>query len=294
MFKGRLGLETARVPYVDRHGLIWLGRGNLFVENGCLTFVTAGGVNDMEAGTYHIPYQGVSVVLLGPGGTISHDALRILARHGTGLVAVGEDGVRFYASMPFGPDRSALARRQVELWSSPTERVEVAREMFALRFGSIPPQRDMNALRGIEGARVKEVYRRLGEQFGVEWSGRRYDRQDPEAADAINRAINHVSTAVYAAAMIAVSATSTIPQLGFVHEDSARAFGLDIADIYRTSVTLPIAFEAVSLNKRRPGEKLERTARRLAGQKMQTRKLIPEMIDTIKELLGDDDDRGDA
>ena len=38
------------------------------------------------------------MILLGPGSTVSHDALRLLARHGTVLAAVGEDGVRFYTA----------------------------------------------------------------------------------------------------------------------------------------------------------------------------------------------------
>ena len=33
-----------------------------------------------------------------------------------------------------------------------------------------------------------------------------------------------------------------IPQLGFVHEDSSNAFVLDIADLVRTTVTVPVAF----------------------------------------------------
>lgn len=34
MLKGRLGLDGARVPHVDRHGLMWLGRGLLPVAFG--------------------------------------------------------------------------------------------------------------------------------------------------------------------------------------------------------------------------------------------------------------------
>ena len=29
MLRGRLGLETARIPHADRHGLLWLSRGAL-------------------------------------------------------------------------------------------------------------------------------------------------------------------------------------------------------------------------------------------------------------------------
>ena len=42
MLKGRLGLETAKVPQLDRHGLLWLSRGKLMVEDGTLHFLSAG------------------------------------------------------------------------------------------------------------------------------------------------------------------------------------------------------------------------------------------------------------
>ena len=96
---GRLGLERARIPHADRHGLIWLERGRLEVEDGCLRFVTAGG-GDLAAGSYQIPHQSVSIVLLGPGSSVTHDALRLLARHGCALAAIGEGATRFYTAPP--------------------------------------------------------------------------------------------------------------------------------------------------------------------------------------------------
>ena len=109
MLKGRLGLEHARLPHADRHGLLYLERGQLSVEDGCLRFIASGSPL-LIAGDYRIPHQAVSLVLLGPGSTVSHDALRLLARHGTGLSAIGEDGVRLYTAQPLMPDQSALAR----------------------------------------------------------------------------------------------------------------------------------------------------------------------------------------
>ncbi len=38
LFKGRLGLARSRIPHVDRHGLLWLSRGKLYVEDGTLRF----------------------------------------------------------------------------------------------------------------------------------------------------------------------------------------------------------------------------------------------------------------
>jgi CRISP-associated protein Cas1 len=149
MLKGRLGLEQARLPHADRHGLVYLERGALSVSDGCLRFVAAG------TGDYRIPHQALSMVLLGPGSTISHDALRLLARHGTALSAVGEDGVRLYTAQPLLPDFSALARAQTRLWADAKgARIAIARRMYAWRLGEVLPHRDIAVLRGIEGAQV--------------------------------------------------------------------------------------------------------------------------------------------
>lgn len=283
MLKGRLGLEQARIPHADRHGLIWLDRGNLSVEDGCLRFVTAGGA--LQAGDYRIPHQAVSMVLLGPGSTVSHDALRLMARHGTAMAAVGEDGVRCYTAPPLGPDRSDLARRQAQLWADPKKRLDVARRMYAWRLGEVLPHRDIAVLRGIEGARMKESYKLIAERFGLRWAGRRYDRAKPDAADDANQAINHAATAVQAAAAIAVCAVSALPQLGFIHEDSDQSFVLDIADLFRDTITLPIAFAVAKEAKDNTRDPIDRLVRRHAARTFRKADLIPAMLDKIKAIL---------
>lgn len=293
MLKGRLGLESARIPHADRHGLLWLGRGQLYVAAGTLRFRTVGD-GDLERGDYAIPFQMVSCVLMQPGTSVSHDALRLLARHDTCLVCVGEDGVRFYASLAAGPDTSARARRQAAMWSDPQRRTGAVLQIYAWRLGEILPATDLDALRGIEGARMKETYRRLAAQFGIDWHGRRYDRGAPEDADIANQAINHAASAVEGAALTAVAASGALPQLGFIHEDSGNAFALDVADLFRDEILLPIAFGAtrsVIRDKRGP---VERCVRQLAGETFRRERVVTRMIDRIKELLDADDDRGHA
>jgi CRISPR-associated protein Cas1 len=277
VLKGRLGLDTSRVPHVDRHGLVWLERGELNVIDGCLHF---------SSGKYvdQIPHQSVSMILLGPGSSVTHDALRLLARHGTLLAAVGVDGVRTYTAPPLMPDRSSVARRQAELWGSPRRRLSVARHMYALRLGEVLPHRDLDTLRGIEGARVKTIYRLRAQQFGIDWDGRRYDRANPEATDLPNQAINHAATAVQAAAAIAVQALAAIPQLGFIHEDSGQAFVLDIADLFRDDITLSIAFAAVK-EAGRNDQTIDRLVRREAARVFRKKAVIPAMIDRVKQVL---------
>ena len=288
MLHGRLGLEKARIPHADRHGLVWLDRGRLEVEDGCLRFITAGG-GDLAAGDYQIPHQTISIILLGPGSSVTHDALRLLARHGCALAAIGAGAVRFYTAPPLMPDSSAIARCQVRLWADQNSRMEVARAMYAMRFGEIVRTRDINVLRGQEGARIKRAYVIAAEQHGIRWSGRNYDRANPDGADTANQAINHAGAVMTAAASVAVASVGAIPQLGFVHEDSGQSFVLDIADLYRHDVLLDIAFGAVRAAKDEP---IERAVRRRAAQLFRQRQVIPGMIDRIKQLLAEDRPEG--
>src|SRR4029077_6676033 len=129
------------------------------------------------------------------------------------------------------------------------------------------------------------IYRLTADRMGVRWTGRRYDRQTPTAAELANQAINNASSAIEGAAAIAVAATATIPQLGFIHEDSGQSFVLDVADLVRDSVTIPCAFKAVAVAERRPSESIERLTRRLTGERLRRDGVIPLLIEHIKSIL---------
>ena len=293
MLKGRLGLDSARVPHRDRAGLLYLARGALTARDGTLAFLQGEAAGALDPGDYAIPLQGVSMILLGPGSTVSHDALRLLAHARTALAAVGEDGVRLYTAPPLIPDRSGLARRRARLWADDDRRVAVARRMYAWRLGEVLPHRSLDVLRGIEGARMKESYRLHARRIGIEWRGRRYDRAAPLAADPPNQALNHAASAVEGAAAIAVAATATIPQLGFIHEDAGQSFVLDVADLYRDTVTIPCAFRAARRAGERQGVNIERATRRLAGETLAREGTIPAMIERIKALFADGGEDGE-
>ena len=290
VFAGRLGLAKARIPHVDRHGLLWLSRGSLYVQDGTLRFRAAGS-QDLGPGDYAIPYQTVSMILLAPGTSITHDSLRILARHGTLLAAIGEGGVKFYTAPPMGAGRSKVARAHALLWADETSRIQLARKMYGHRFQSVFPNDDISVLRGMEGARLKQTYKIIAHQYGVKWEGRRYDRNNPSASDLPNQAINHAATFVEAAADIAVAAVGALPPLGFIHEDSSNAFTLDIADLWRAEITLPLAFSVVGQDV--PEGLLESRLRYEAARWFRKYSVIPKMIDRIKELLYIDDSNSD-
>jgi len=293
LLHGRLGLAAARIPHADRHGLLWLEYGKLSVEDGALRFVAAQS-EVMDAGDYAIPYQAVSMILLGPGTSLTQDVLRLCARHGALIAAVGEGGVKSYTAPPMGQGHSDVARRHAQQWADPKQRLDVARRLYGWRFGRILPHRDIETLRGIEGARVKESYRLVAQRFGIDWQGRRYERGDPGAADLPNQAINHAATFVEAAADIAVAVVGALPPLGFIHEESSNAFTLDIADLWRIDLVLPLAFGAVQACTEGKAHNLESEVRRRAVRMFRQEKLIPRMIDRIKELFDVNDSGRDA
>lgn len=292
----RLGLARTGLAHADRHGLLWLARCALRIEDGAL--VAACADPHIGPGEYAIPLQSVSMVLLGPGSSVTHDVLRVLARQGTGLVAIGEGGVRVYSSPPWGAGRSAVARQHAMLWADPARRLAVARRMYAIRFGEVLPHRDLDVLRGIEGGRVKAAYQLHADRLGIRWHGRRYDRANPAAADVPNRAINHFAGFFESAAEVATYAVGAIPALGFIHEDASSSFSLDIADLYRTDTMVPAAFSVAKEIAEQPDldARLEQLCRNKAVTLFKERKLIPKMIERIKTLLELDepDTRADA
>lgn len=79
MLSGRLGLETARIPHADRHGVIYLDRGRLSVDDGCLAFECAGG-GATPAGSYGVPHQSVSLMLSPVNNEQGSNAASVLAQ----------------------------------------------------------------------------------------------------------------------------------------------------------------------------------------------------------------------
>jgi len=132
------------------------------------------------------------------------------------------------------------------------------------------------------------------DRFRVPWEGRHYDRNNPGATDIPNQAINHAATFVECAADIAAAAVGALPPLGFIHEESSNAFTLDIADLFRAEITIPMAFKVARKALDDSSLIVERALRREAAMEFRRSKLIPKMIDRIKELLHVDDSSGDA
>ena len=234
---------------------------------------------------FRLPVASLSVLMLGPGTTVTHAAMKACAESNTPVCWVGAEGLHFYAVGVSPTHDNDHARRQAELACVPRTRDAVARRMFALRFGPDVPVDGVaiNELRGMEGHRVRALYAELGARYGVTWKGRKYTPDNWNLADGINRAVSAGNAALYSLTTAVVCALGYLPALGFIHTASMRAFVLDIADIYKPETSLVAAFETFGLN---PESREQDLIARLKFH-IEDRRLLARIPSDIERLLED-------
>ncbi|MFF3013760.1 type I-E CRISPR-associated endonuclease Cas1e [Streptomyces sp. NPDC057939] len=259
----------------ERISFIYLERCVVHRDDNAIT------AEDAE-GTTHIPSATIGTLLLGPGTRVTHQAMSVLADSGAAVAWVGEQGVRYYASGRALDRSSALVEAQATRWANRRTRLEVARAMYQLRFPDEDPAGlNRQELLGHEGRRLKECYRLQAERTGVPWHGRHYVPGDFTAGDAANQAVTAAAQCMYGVAHAVVAALGCATGLGFVHSGHELSFVLDVADLYKTEIGIPVAFDVAAEGEEDIGS---RTRRALRDRINKTR-LLDRCVDDIKMLL---------
>lgn len=235
-----------------------------------------------EVGRVAIPIASLSVLFLGPGTTISHEAVKLLAQNGCSIIWSGENVSLFYAQGLGETRKGNRLLRQARLVSDPHLRREIARRMYAFRFDeTLEPDITLEQLRGMEGARVRNTYRNVARRYGIKWQGRRYNRQQWDASDPVNRAFSAANALLNGICHAAIVSAGYAPGLGFIHTGKQLSFVYDVADLYKTEVTIPIAFRVAALGK----ENVELEVRRRCREHFKEIKLLERIIPDIDALL---------
>ena len=244
-----------------------------------------------ERGTTRIPAAAITVLLLGPGTTVTHRAIELIGDAGVGIVWVGEHGVRFYASGRPLTHRAQLLMKQAQLVSNQRTHLAVVRRMYQLRF----PGEDVSGLttqqlRGREGVRVRKAYRTAAKEWNLPWSGREFDPDNFSSGDPVNQALSAGHACLYGVAHAVIAALGCSPGLGFIHVGHERSFVYDIADLYKADLTITIAFEMAA---KKPDD-LPSAVRRRIRDEMAARHLLEQIVRDIRFLLSDDDQPDDG
>lgn len=263
------------LPMKDRISMMFIQYGQIDVVDGAFVVIDQTGIRT------HIPVGSVACLMLEPGTRVSHAAVKLASTVGTLLVWVGEAGVRLYASGQPGGARADRLLYQAKLALDDDLRLKVVRKMYELRFGEAPPQRrSVEQLRGIEGARVRETYKLLAKQYGVQWNGRSYDVKDWEKGDIANQCLSAATSCLYGITEAAVLAAGYAPAVGFIHTGKPLSFVYDIADIFKFDTVVPIAFRIAGKKTHNPDREVRLACRDIFRSSHTLEKIIP-MIEEV-------------
>lgn len=265
-------------PAKDRWTPIYLEKGRLEVDDASVKWIGGDGL------VVGLPIATVSALILGPGTTVTHAAIKTCAQSNCPIFWMGENGMRFYAFGITPNHDNSMARIHATAWGTHRQKNEIARRMFLQRF----PEANVHGisitqLRGMEGKRVKKVYADLGRKFGVPWKGRDYKTSNWNLADNINRALSTANASLYALTAAVTCSMGFIPQLGFVHQAGTLPFVYDIADLYKLETSWEAAFETVSLDPKADSK----LVLKILKKKIESSRLLKRMPVELKKLFED-------
>lgn len=236
----KLFIQVTRdnLPQVkERYPFIYLEHGRLEVDDSSIKWI------DADCNVVHIPVATILTILLGPGTSVTHEAMKVMGSANCTVCWVGDDSLLFFSQGKSPTADSRLLRRQAELSSIPEKAIVVARRMFSYRF----PKEDVSDkslqdLMGMEGLRVRALYEAKALKYKVGWSGRDYVPGKFEFSDIANKILTATNTALYSLLLSTVHALGYSPYLGFVHSGSPLPFIYDLADLYKEYVTIDLTF----------------------------------------------------
>ena len=260
----------------ERISLVFLEKGELDVLDGAFVLVDKNGVRTQ------IPIGSVACLMLEPGTRISHAAVVLAARVGCLLVWIGEAGVRLYAAGQPGGARADHLLYQAKLALDEEARLKVVRKMYEFRFKKpVPSHYSVEQLRGVEGARVREMYMQMAQKFGIKWEGRKYDSTQWGSGDLPNRCLSSATSCLYGISEAAILAAGYAPAIGFIHSGKPQSFVYDIADLFKFETVVPVAFRVAAQNPVDP----ERAVRLACRDQFRETRLLKTIIPTIEEIL---------
>lgn len=236
----RLFVKITResLPQVrDKFPFLYLERGRLEIDDSSVKWI------DSEGLVIRLPIATINTLLLGPGTTVTHDAIKTLTAANCAVCWVGEDSLLFYAAgfLPTADTRNL--RQQIKLAADDKKSIEVARTMFARRFPDAElAGKNLKEMMGMEGYRVRALYQQKAQEYQVGWKGRQFTPKKFELSDITNRVLTASNAALYGILCSAVHSLGYSPHIGFIHSGSPLPFVYDLADLYKEHLCIDLAF----------------------------------------------------
>jgi CRISPR-associated protein Cas1 len=221
----------------DKYPFIYLERGRLEIDDSSVKWI------DSEGNVIRLPIATINTILLGPGTSITHEAVKVMAAANCTVCWTGEDSLLFYAVGQTPTANTRNLRAQMIAAADKKVQVEVARRMFARRFPGLDlAGKSLKEMMGMEGYRVRELYEQKANKYGAGWKGRSYVPGKFEMGDLTNKIITAMNAALYGLLTSAIYGMGYSPHIGFIHSGSPLPFVYDMADIYKEQLCIDLAF----------------------------------------------------
>jgi len=236
----RLLIKVTRdtLPQVkDKYPFIYLERGRLEIDDASVKWI------DSEKNVVRLPIATLNCLLLGPGTSITHEAVKVTAQANCSICWVGEDSLLFYACGQSPTADTRNMREQMKISADPKKSLVVARRMYARRF----PDADLDGkslkeLMPMEGHRIRTLYEQKAQEYGVGWKGRSYTPGKFQLGDITNQVLTACNAALYGILSSSVHSMGYSPHIGFIHSGSPLPFVYDLADLYKEHLCIDLAF----------------------------------------------------
>ncbi|WP_017938162.1 type I-E CRISPR-associated endonuclease Cas1e [Zestomonas thermotolerans] len=278
----RLFVKVTRdsLPQVkDKYPFLYLERGRLEIDDSSIKWI------DADGNVVPLPVATLNALLLGPGTTVTHEAVKTAVAANCSICWVGEDSLLFYAAgfLPTADTRNL--KRQIELASDAQQSLEVARRMFARRFPDAELQgKTLQEMMGMEGHRVRALYQQKAEEYQVGWKGRQFTPGKFELSDVTNQVLTATNAALYGILCSAVHSMGYSPHIGFIHSGSPLPFIYDLADLYKESLCIDLAF---SLTRELAGRYDKHKVSAAFRRRVLDANLLTRIGDDIQEIFGE-------
>jgi CRISP-associated protein Cas1 len=277
----RLFVKITRdsLPQVkDKYPFLYLERGRLEIDDSSVKWI------DSDNHVVPLPVATLNTLLLGPGTTVTHDAIKTAVAANCAVCWVGEDSLLFYAAgfLPTADTRNL--KQQIELSADPGRSLEVARRMYARRFPDAElAGKSLKEMMGMEGHRVRSLYQQKAEEYQVGWKGRNFTPGKFDLSDITNQVLTAANAALYGILCSAVHGMGYSPHIGFIHSGSPLPFVYDLADLYKEALCIDLAF---ALTRDMAGRYDKHKVSAVFRQRVIDMDLLAKLAEDIPDVLG--------
>jgi CRISPR-associated protein Cas1 len=281
MDRQRLFVKITRdtLPQIkDKYPFIYLEYGRLEIDDSSIKWI------DSNANVVPLPVATLNTILLGPGTTVTHEAIKTATAANCSICWVGEDSLLFYAAGFLPTSDTRNLKKQIELSADSKHSLEVARRMFKRRFPDADlAEKSLKEMMGMEGYRVRSLYLAKAEEYQVGWKGRQFIPGKFEISDITNQILTATNAALYGILCSAVHSLGYSPHIGFIHSGSPLPFVYDLADLYKEYLCIDLSF---ALTKDLAGQYNKAKVAQSFRSRVIEMDLLSRIASDIAEILG--------